>query len=106
MSQITIKVNGMKVHGNSREPLLIQLERAGLRPEFQCRDGMCGACRCKLAAGAVDQKDSMAFIAPNEILACCAVPKSGVEVEFAYDIGETEQEDLTKNTLSGTAHRS
>ncbi|ELR67478.1 Ferredoxin [Photobacterium marinum] len=86
MSQLTIKVNGQTVHGNSREPLLHQLEKAGLRPEFQCRTGMCGACRCKLKAGAIDQGDAMAFIAPNEVLACCSIPKSDVDVEFDYQL--------------------
>ena len=84
MSRLTIKVNGQAVHGNSREPLLVQLERAGLQPEFQCRTGMCGACRCRLKAGAVDQGDAMAFLAPHEILACCSTPKTSLDIEFDY----------------------
>ncbi|KLV09042.1 (2Fe-2S)-binding protein [Photobacterium aquae] len=91
MSQLTFTVNGIKVRGNSREPLLIQLERAGLQPEYQCRNGMCGACRCKLQAGAVDQQDSMAFVAPNEVLSCCSIPKSDLTVEFAYQLQSSLQ---------------
>ncbi|HIF9500740.1 TPA: class I ribonucleotide reductase maintenance protein YfaE [Photobacterium damselae] len=86
MSSLTIKVNGIEVHGNSREPLLVQLEQAGLQPEYQCRNGMCGACRCKLKSGAVDQQDSMAFIGPNEILSCCSKPKNHIEIEFDYQL--------------------
>ncbi|MCW8327355.1 class I ribonucleotide reductase maintenance protein YfaE [Photobacterium sp. SDRW27] len=88
MSRVTIKVNGVEVHGNSREPLLNQLEQAGFQPEYQCRNGMCGACRCKLKAGAIAQSDAMAFVAPNEVLACCSVPKTHVEVEFDYQLAK------------------
>ncbi|PSW18383.1 (2Fe-2S)-binding protein [Photobacterium sanctipauli] len=90
MSRVTITVNGVKVHGNSREPLLNQLEKAGFQPEYQCRNGMCGACRCQLTTGAVDQQDSMAFIAPNEVLACCSTPKTDVELEFSYQLAQQE----------------
>lgn len=94
MSRLTITVNGMTVHGNSREPLLLQLEKAGLQPEFQCRNGMCGACRCKLNAGAVDQGDTMAFVAPNEVLACCSTPKSNIDVEFDYRLTQSVTADI------------
>jgi len=91
MSQLTIKVNGQTVHGNRREPLLVQLEKAGLQPEFQCRNGMCGACRCKLKVGAVNQGDTMAFIAPNEVLACCSIPQTNIDIEFDYLLAQTQQ---------------
>ncbi|MCQ1057695.1 class I ribonucleotide reductase maintenance protein YfaE [Photobacterium sp. DNB23_23_1] len=91
MSRVAICVNGIEVHGNSREPLLDQLEKAGFQPEYQCRNGMCGACRCKLKSGAVDQQDAMAFIAPSEILACCSTPKSNVDIEFEYQLQLQDQ---------------
>ncbi len=99
MSQLTIKVNGQTVHGNRREPLLVQLEKAGLQPEFQCRNGMCGACRCKLKVGAITQSDAMAFVAPNEVLACCSVPKTNIEVEFDYQLAQTTQKE--KKAING-----
>jgi ferredoxin len=86
MSRLTIKVNGQEVHGNSRESLLTQLENAGIQPEYQCRNGMCGACRCKLKSGAVDQQDAMAFVGSNEILACRSTPKANVDIEFDYQL--------------------
>lgn len=91
MSRLTIKVNGLAVHGNSREPLLTQLEKAGLQPEFQCRNGMCGACRCRLNAGAVHQGDTIAFVAPNEVLACCSIPKNNIDIEFDYQLVNTAE---------------
>ncbi len=86
MSRLTIKVNGQEVHGNSRESLLTQLENAGIQPEYQCRNGMCGACRCKLKSGAVDQQDAMAFVGSNEILTCRSTPKANVDIEFDYQL--------------------
>ncbi|MDX1302004.1 2Fe-2S iron-sulfur cluster-binding protein [Photobacterium sp.] len=86
MSRLTITVNGQEVHGNSREPLLVQLENAGIQPEYQCRNGMCGACRCQLTAGAVDQQNAMAFVGQNEILACRSIPKADVEIAFNYQL--------------------
>lgn len=86
MSRLTITVNGQQVSGNNDEPLLVQLERAGLQPEYQCRNGMCGACRCKLIAGQVDQREAMAFVAPGEILACRSIPTSDLSLEFDYQV--------------------
>ncbi|MDO6706575.1 2Fe-2S iron-sulfur cluster-binding protein [Photobacterium sp. 1_MG-2023] len=86
MTKLTITVNGQAVSGNNHEPLLLQLEQAGLQPEFQCRNGMCGACRCKLKSGHVTQYDAMAFIAPGEILACRTVPTSDLTLEFEYHL--------------------
>ncbi|KKD00613.1 MULTISPECIES: 2Fe-2S iron-sulfur cluster-binding protein [Photobacterium] len=86
MSRLTITVNGQKVSGNNDEPLLVQLERAGLQPEYQCRNGMCGACRCKLTAGSVEQREAMAFVAPGEILACRSIPTSDLSLEFDYQV--------------------
>lgn len=98
MSQLTFLVNGIKIHGNSRESLLTQLERVGIQPEYQCRSGMCGACRCTLSHGAVEQHDNMAFIAKNEVLSCCAVPKTNLTIEFDYQlVGTTADTPMTGN---------
>ncbi|OAN18313.1 (2Fe-2S)-binding protein [Photobacterium jeanii] len=98
MSSLTITVNGIKVHGNSREPLLTQLERVGIQPEYQCRNGMCGACRCKLQTGAVDQQDAMAFVGQNEILSCCSIPKANVTIEFDYQVVTAQQVENASNS--------
>ncbi len=91
MSLIKIQVNGTTVQGNTSELLLTQLEKAGLTPEFQCRDGMCGTCRCQLKNGHVMQSGvPMAAIRADEVLACCTIPKGHIEIEFSYSIGEME----------------
>jgi stearoyl-CoA 9-desaturase NADPH oxidoreductase len=42
--------SGVEV-ANSGEPLLVQAEAAGLRPEYGCRMGICHTCTCRKRAG-------------------------------------------------------
>jgi 3-ketosteroid 9alpha-monooxygenase subunit B len=50
----------------------------GLDPPFSCREGICGACACRLTAGEVDMVHNEVLepqdIADGYILACQAVP--------------------------------
>lgn len=98
MSQLTITVNRIKVCGNRHEPLLTQLEKAGIKPEYQCRNGMCGACRCKLVSGTVTQSDTLAFVGPNEVLSCSSIPQQNIEISFDYQLN-TQQPTKTKIAL-------
>ncbi|MFD2177378.1 2Fe-2S iron-sulfur cluster-binding protein [Veronia pacifica] len=86
MNRVQITVNGQTLVGNSHQHLLEQLEHAGLAPEYQCRNGVCGACRCKLDNGSVDQKDAMAYLSAGEILTCQSTPLSDVELTFDYQL--------------------
>lgn len=55
--------------------LLEFAEAHGLKPEFSCRRGQCGACKVSLIAGSVTyQREHSAAVADNEVLLCCAVP--------------------------------
>ncbi len=73
MSKVTLNVNGITLEGNTGDSLLEQLESAGLQPEYQCRNGVCGACRCRLGSGKVSQKDSLAYTAKMRFLPAKAV---------------------------------
>ncbi len=87
MIKLVITINDeIKVCGNNRELLINQLENAGFRAESHCRDGLCGACRCVLLSGNVIQKDHLAQINNNEILACCAIPKGNIDIKFPYKL--------------------
>lgn len=87
MSSVKITINNQTVHGNTRELLLDQLEQAGFHPEYQCRSGLCGACRCRLQQGEVAQLDALALTGKkNEILICRTIPKSDVELVFSYQL--------------------
>ena len=82
--EITISLNGNIFSGNTEEPLLQQVEAAGLSINYSCRSGLCGACRVTLESGDVEQEDSPALNQrlkdAGMILACCSVPKTDIEV--------------------------
>lgn len=65
-----------------QETLLDGLERTGHEVEYQCRSGYCGACRVRMLAGEVEYLEHpLAFIAMDEILPCCCVPKSDIRID-------------------------
>lgn len=81
-----------------QETLLEGLERTGHEVEYQCRSGYCGACRVRMLAGEVDYLElPLAFIAADEILPCCCVPKSDLwlDCELRLDVQTAQmQEDM------------
>ncbi len=69
---------------DSDKNLLICLESQGIEVHSHCRDGFCGVCRVKLEQGSVSYPngDPLAYIAENEILPCCCVPKSDLKISI------------------------
>ncbi len=62
--------------------ILESLERNNIQVEYQCRDGFCGACRCKLLDGEVSYfKNIIAFIGEGEILPCSAKPITDIIIK-------------------------
>lgn len=80
-----IKVGKQLVTLREQETVLDALERM-LGPEqleYQCRIGICGACRCKLVSGEVSYiNEPLAYIRHDEVLPCCCVPKQDIELSF------------------------
>jgi len=79
-----------------QETLLEGLERTGHEVEFQCRSGYCGACRVRMLDGEVDYVElPLAFIAADEILPCCCVPKSDLwlDCELRFDLQTAQMQD-------------
>ncbi|MBD1574032.1 2Fe-2S iron-sulfur cluster binding domain-containing protein [Vibrio sp. S17_S38] len=67
---------------DNRTTLLEAMEGAGLQPEFQCRDGHCGACKCELVSGEVEYVGfALAFTHPKEILPCICKAKTDLVLE-------------------------
>lgn len=63
--------------------LLDSLEKNNVQVEYQCREGYCGSCRCKLISGEVEWvKDPLAFMGKDDILPCCVKPKGDIEVDL------------------------
>jgi ferredoxin len=55
MSRVTLRLSGTEVMCREEHPsLLIALESHQVEVEYQCREGYCGSCRCRLVSGQVD----------------------------------------------------
>ncbi|MCR5485004.1 MAG: iron-sulfur cluster-binding domain-containing protein [Clostridiales bacterium] len=69
------------------EPILVALERAGIKAPSKCRCGECGYCRSKLVSGDVlIPEDSDGRRAADKRLGyihpCCTYPKSDIEIKI------------------------
>ncbi|HAS6347710.1 TPA: 2Fe-2S iron-sulfur cluster binding domain-containing protein [Vibrio vulnificus] len=75
-----IRINKLRsIESNRSNTILETMEQAGLQPEYNCRDGHCGACRCKLESGEVEYVGfAMAYTQGNEILPCICRAKTDV----------------------------
>ena len=63
--------------------ILKTLEREGIESHYHCRDGYCGACRCKLIKGEVQYTvEPLAFVGDGEILTCCSQPLTDIELNL------------------------
>ncbi|MCL9775865.1 class I ribonucleotide reductase maintenance protein YfaE [Vibrio methylphosphonaticus] len=85
----TIKINSITtIESNPSNTVLETLEQAGLEPEYNCRDGHCGACRCTLVSGEVEYVGfAMAYTQGNEILPCICRAKTNIELgDIAHQV--------------------
>lgn len=83
MPKIYLAHQQIKLQHNNQISLLEKLEQQGISPEYQCRQGYCGACRTKLIKGKVSYKEApLAFLQPDEILLCCCVVEQDLEIEL------------------------
>lgn len=72
-----------QLHFRNAHNLLESLEAQDLQVPYQCRDGYCGACRCKKLAGEVSYiKEPMAWLNEGEILPCVSIPKSDLKLKL------------------------
>lgn len=83
MPRVTVdKVTVVEFDG-SVPSLLHALEQQQLQVNFQCREGYCGACRCKLLQGDVHYlQEPLAFVRRGEFLPCCSVPLTDITIEI------------------------
>lgn len=63
--------------------LLEALEEHGINVNYHCREGFCGACRCKLKKGnTAYNEEPLAFVRKGEILLCCSQPTNDIEIDI------------------------
>ncbi len=78
-----IHTEGKSIWSTANESILETLERSDVAIESQCRDGFCGACRCKLITGEIEHfKDTIAFLAEDEFLPCSAIAKTDISIDI------------------------
>ena len=78
-----INVQGKTVEYLDKNQTLLEcLESADVNVHYHCRDGFCGACRVVLSSGEINypQGEPLAFVAENEILPCCCVPVTDINL--------------------------
>lgn len=63
--------------------LLNALQNNKVDALYHCKEGFCGACRCKLTSGEVDYiNEPLAFVRKDEALTCCSKPSSDITIEI------------------------
>lgn len=77
--------NNQVIYFNQHHKTLLEcIESENIEVHYHCRDGFCGACRITLKKGQIlyPQGEPLAFVGENEILPCCCIPASDIEVEI------------------------
>lgn len=82
--RLEVSVNSdTSIYFGEQDNLLIALEESNIEVHYHCREGYCGACRTKIKKGAVEYTtDPLAFIDDDEILPCCCIPISDIDIEL------------------------
>ena len=84
-ASLKIKANGQLIHFTGQHKTLLDcLESENIEVHYHCRDGFCGACRIKLNQGDIHYPNGepLAFVAEGEILPCCCIPKTDIDVDI------------------------
>jgi len=76
-----LTVDGVGYLLDSQKTLLENIEAHALEVEYHCRDGYCGACKCRLISGKVEyRKQPLAYLREGEILPCCSISKEDIQI--------------------------
>ena len=81
---IMLKDSGKKLEYPEKAGSLLEaLEYHGIAVEYQCRSGYCGSCRCRMTKGKVTyHQQPLALVNEGEILPCCCIPASDIELDI------------------------
>ncbi|MGI5309884.1 class I ribonucleotide reductase maintenance protein YfaE [Rheinheimera sp. WS51] len=83
MLKINIKEAVSIDFDGSRRTILESIEQQQPDINYQCREGYCGACRCKLLAGTIKYiNEPLAFVRQGEFLPCCSIPVTDINIEI------------------------
>lgn len=84
------------VPARADEPILVTLERAGIKAPSKCRSGECGFCRSRLASGEVytpgkTERRRQYDLKAGYIHPCCTFPKSDCRILINYEEPKIER---------------
>jgi len=81
--RVTLVRAGKTFASDGRGSLLEQAERAGARPAYGCRMGICQTCKCRKRSGTVQNvlTGEVSAEPDEDIQLCISVPRSNVEIE-------------------------
>lgn len=83
MTDVIVNAQRPLSYDSGQRNLLEFLEAHKHAVNFQCREGFCGACRCKLVAGQVQYlQEPLAFVRKGEFLPCCSIPLGNISIEI------------------------
>ncbi len=79
---VTIRLRGRSIAVAGSGPLLGELERAGERPPYGCRMGICNTCRCRKQSGTVEDllTGTLSSEPDQEIRLCVSIARSDLEL--------------------------
>lgn len=75
-----MKLNGQSIHSQGGQTALDALLSNGVDVAHECKNGVCGACRCKSTGNAKQVKDALGYHAKGEVLLCCVSADSDIDV--------------------------
>lgn len=83
MPDVIVNAQQPLLYDSGQSNLLVFLEQHKHSVNFQCREGFCGACRCKLIVGQVQYlQEPLAFVRKGEFLPCCSIPLGDISIEI------------------------
>ncbi|KKO50482.1 2Fe-2S ferredoxin [Arsukibacterium sp. MJ3] len=83
MPEINIAGQAAILFDGSQLTILSCLEQQQQEVSYQCREGYCGACRCKLISGTIHYlNEPLAFVRKGEFLPCCSIPVTDIHIEI------------------------
>lgn len=84
VGQVSFRKSNVSADWDGSAHSLLELaENAGLEPEFSCRSGLCGSCKCTLVSGEVEYVEEPLIVPePGNVLICCARPVGAVVLDI------------------------
>jgi len=82
-ARVTLARSARAFESDGRGTLLEQAERAGARPVYGCRIGICQTCKCRKRSGAVENvlTGEVSAEPDEDIQLCISVPRSDVVID-------------------------